>query len=60
MVDVDRALEIGDGPCERARAVLPGREKELGRVREDQILVASVEQTSSGPVCDVAVAETGD
>jgi hypothetical protein len=40
-----------------ATAILPDKEKVLGRVRDDQILVASMQQTSSGPVYDVTVAD---
>ncbi|HEX2842460.1 YkgJ family cysteine cluster protein [Hyphomicrobium sp.] len=40
-----------------ATAVLPGREKDLGRVRDDQILIASLQETANGPVYDVTVSD---
>ncbi len=40
-----------------ATAVLTGRDKDLGRVRDDQILVASLQETANGPVYDIIVAD---
>jgi hypothetical protein len=36
-------------------AVLPDREKDLGRIRDDQILVPTVTQTPQGPTYDITV-----
>jgi len=43
-----------------AVAVLPGREKDLGQVRDDQLLLTSAKRTASGVVFDVIVVDADD
>jgi hypothetical protein len=43
-----------------AVAVLPDKDRDLGTVRDDQVMLASTTPSAKGPSYDVIVVEPGD